>query len=124
MTVLAAVLLPALLLTLALVVDGAGHARAISQADSTAAEAARAAHTALDTRGATITVDPDAAIAAARTYLARRGHTGTVRLTSSDTVTVTVTVTTPAVIGLLGTTYTATGTATAQLSVGASDPGD
>lgn len=116
-TVLAAVLIPALLLVIALVVDGAGQLRAISRADAVAAEAARAAQTALDTRGRTVTVDPAAAVAAARSYLDQAGHTGRITVSSPDTVTVSVTVTIPAAIGLAGPTHAATGTATARLGV-------
>lgn len=116
-TVLAAVLIPALLLVIALVVDGAGQLRAISRADALAAEAARAAQTALDTRGRTVTVDRAAAVAAARSYLDQAGHTGRITVSGPDTVTVSVTVTVPAAIGLAGPTHTATGTATARLGV-------
>lgn len=122
-TVLVAVLVPALLLVVALVVDGAGQLRAISRADAVAAEAARAAQTALDTRGETIVVDPAPAATAARSYLAQAGYRGTVAITGSHTVEVTVTVSYRAVFGLGGPHHTATGTATAQLGVGTSPPG-
>ncbi|MFD2400008.1 hypothetical protein ACFSVJ_28895 [Prauserella oleivorans] len=72
---LIAVLVPALLFMLALVVDGAGQLRATARADAIAAEAARAAQTALDTRGATVVVDPAAAVAAAHSYLSAAGRT-------------------------------------------------
>ncbi|WP_034274356.1 pilus assembly protein TadG-related protein [Haloechinothrix halophila] len=121
-SVMVAVLVPALLLMIALVVDGAGQLRAISRADAVAAEAARAAQTALDTRGATVTIDTNAAVAAARSYLAQAGHTGRVSVTGPDTVTVSVSVTVPAAIGLGGPTHHATGTATARLGV-AQPPG-
>lgn len=117
-TVVAAVLVPALLLVIALVVDGAGQLRAISRADALAGEAARAAQTALDTRGSTITIDTSAAVGAARSYLDQTGHTGTVTVTGPDTVRVAVTVTVPAAFGLGRPTHTATGTAIARLGVG------
>jgi len=56
-TVPAAVLAAALLLVLALVVDGGARLRATSRADSLAAEAARAAVSAVDLRGPTVVVD-------------------------------------------------------------------
>lgn len=117
-TVVAAVLVPALLLMVALVVDGAGQLRALSRADTTAAEAARAAETALDTRGRTVRVDTDAAVAAARAYLDQAGHPGSVRVVGPNAVRVSVTVSVPTVFGLGGSTHTATGTATARLGVG------
>lgn len=122
-TVLVAVLVPALLLVVVLVVDGAGQLRTISRADALAAEAARAAQTAVDTRGETIVVDTASAVATARSYLAQAGYSGTVTITGPDTVRVTVTVSDPAVFGLGGSSHTATGTATAQLGVGTSTPG-
>lgn len=122
-TVFVAVLVPALLLVVALVVDGAGQLRTISHADALAAEAARAAETAVDTRGATITVDAASAAAAARTYLAQTGEPGTVTITGPNTVHVAVTVSTPAMFGLGGPNHIAVGTATAELGVGTSPPG-
>lgn len=122
-TVLVAVVVPALLLVVALVVDGSGQLRTISRADAIAAEAARAAQTAIDTRGETIVVDTASAATVARSYLAQAGHHGTVTITGPDTVQVTVTVSQEAVFGLGGPTHTATGTATAQLGVGTSPPG-
>lgn len=121
-TVMMAVLVPALLLMVALVVDGAGQLRALSRADALAAEAARAAETALDTRGSTLTLDTHAAVAAARTYLDQTGHPGRVTITGPDTVTVSVTVTVPAVFGLTGPSHRATATASARLAV-AEPPG-
>lgn len=122
LTVMMAVLVPALLLMVALVVDGAGQLRALSRADAVATEAARAAQTALDTRGSTLTLDTHAAVAAARSYLDEAGHPGQVTITGPDTVTVQVHVTVPAVFGLAGPAHRATGTATARLAV-AEPPG-
>ncbi|MFC4004937.1 hypothetical protein ACFS2C_23475 [Prauserella oleivorans] len=115
---LIAVLVPALLFMLALVVDGAGQLRATARADAIAAEAARAAQTALDTRGATVVVDPAAAVAAAHSYLSAAGENGEVSVIGPRTVRVTVTIAAPAAIGLIQSTHHATGTATAELGIG------
>jgi hypothetical protein len=117
-TVLAAVLALALLACLALVVDGAGRLRALSRADAVAAEAARAALSALDTRGRTLRLEPAAATRAARGYLVRAGYPGTIHITGPTTVTVTVTIHHPAVLPVFGGAYTLTGHAAAQLGVG------
>jgi hypothetical protein len=117
-SVIAAVLVPALVLILALVVDGSGKMRAMSRADALAAEAARAAETAVDTRGTTVGIDVNTAVATARSYLQSAGFPGEVTVANARTVNVTVTVDEPAVIGLLGSHYHATGTATAELGVG------
>lgn len=118
-SVFAAVLIPALLLVLALVVDAADKTRAIVHADALAAEAGRAAASAVDTRGTTITINAAAGTAAAQQYLAATGHTGTVDW-APGTVRVTVSDTQPAVIGLLGSSWHVTGTATISLAVGTS----
>jgi len=89
-----------------------------SRADVLAAEAARAAETALNTRGQTVTVDPVDAQTAARQYLAAAGVTGTVTITSPTLVIVTVTVDRPALFSLLGPTYHAIATKGAVLVVG------
>jgi hypothetical protein len=117
-SVFAAVLVPVLLLSIALIVDGADRARAIEHADAIAAEAARTAATAVDTRGQAVIVDRAAGSAAAQGYLAATGHTGNVTWTPDGRVRVTVAHTEPAVIGLLGPTWQVTGTATAGLGVG------
>jgi hypothetical protein len=119
MSVFAAVLIPALLLVLALVVDAADKTRAVVHADALAAEAGRAAASAVDTRGTTLTVNAAAGTAAAQEYLAATGHTGTVDWTPSA-VRVTVAYDQPAVIGLLGSSWHVTGTATVSLTVGTS----
>lgn len=115
-TVFVAILIPALLLVIGLVVEGATQLRTISRADAVAAEAARAAETALDTRGRAVTVHTPTAVAAAAAYLDQAGHPGRIQVTGPDIVTVSVTVTLPSALGLSG-PHTATGTATARLGV-------
>ncbi|TCO61096.1 hypothetical protein [Actinocrispum wychmicini] len=122
-SVMAAIFFSAALLVLAVVVDGTGRMRAISRADAIAAEAARAAVSAVDTRGGSITVDARAAVAAARDYLAQARTPGSVDIDGTRTVHVTVTFDEPARIGLLHARYHVTGTATAQLGVGTRDTG-
>lgn len=114
-SVLVAVLVPCLLLLCALLVDGADRLRVRARADAVAAETARSALTALDTRHTTITLEPAEATSAARRYLAATGHTGTVSLQGPSSVAVTVTYTEPAAIGLLWDVHTVTGHATATL---------
>ncbi|NKQ51991.1 hypothetical protein HFP15_03740 [Amycolatopsis sp. K13G38] len=120
-SVMVAVLVPALLLVFALVVDGSARLRAIARADAVAAEAARAANTAVDTRSSNVGVDTVHAARTAADYLARAGHPGQVTITGPRAVRVTVTVTEPTTIGLLGGSAQATGTALAQLGVGTRD---
>jgi Flp pilus assembly pilin Flp len=103
---------------LALVTTVHGLNDAQSRADALAAEAARAAETAINTRGATLAVDPVDAQTAARQYLAAAHATGAVTITSPTTVTVTVTVDRPALFSLPGPTYHATATKNAVLVVG------
>lgn len=122
-SVMVAVLVPALLLALALVVDGGARLRAIARADALAAEAARAAGTAVDTRGPTVRVDTTSALRSAQDYLARAGHPGQVTIAGARAVRVTVTVTEPTPIGLLGGSIQATGTALAELGVGTRNGG-
>ncbi|MFI7008849.1 hypothetical protein [Streptomyces sp. NPDC050145] len=87
---------PLILLAGLLTVDAFGALRARENADALAIEAARAAQQAVDldslipSKG--VRVDPGDASAAARTYLARSGARGTVRVADGGrTVTVTVT---------------------------------
>jgi Flp pilus assembly protein TadG len=122
-TVLVAALLPALLLVFALVVDGTDQLRVQSRADAIAAEAARAAGTAVNTRGATVDLDPAAARHAAQSYLAARGHSGSILLSPGGTVRATATHSEPAAIGLLSPTVEATGEATVTVGVGTSTGG-
>ncbi|MEV0700045.1 hypothetical protein AB0I53_19355 [Saccharopolyspora sp. NPDC050389] len=122
-SVLVAVLVPCLLLVFALLVDGADRLRVLARADAVAAEAARAALTALNTRGTTLSLDSHSATAAARRYLADTSHTGTVTLDGATTVRVTVTFSEPAKIGLLWPSHTVTGHATAALATGTHSAG-
>lgn len=85
----------ALLGIIGLAIDGGGKLRATERADAVAMEAARAAGQAIDpasaVNGAGIRVDPEAAQAAAQSYLARAGSQGTTTL-SADRTQLTVTV--------------------------------
>ena len=119
-TVFAALAAIGLLLMVGLVIDGAGRLRAAGRADRIAAEAARAATEAANTRGATITLDPDAAVAAAQAYLSGEGVTGTVALVGARTVQVTATVTGHDLLLSLagGGAYALTRTERASLAVG------
>ena len=121
-SLLVAVLLPCLLLVLALVVDGADRMRALARADAIAAEAARAALTALDTRGPQVAVDHGQARQAARHVLTTGRHQGEVRF-DGRAVVVSVRHTEPALIGLLGPAHHVTGHAEAQLGLGTNSPG-
>ncbi|WP_427168840.1 TadE/TadG family type IV pilus assembly protein (plasmid) [Streptomyces sp. C1-1] len=95
-TVFVAVCVLALLAIIGLAVDGGGTMRAVERADYLAGEAARAGGQAIDPTdaitGTAITVDPQAAAAAAQSYLASAGATGAVSI-SPDGITLTVTVT-------------------------------
>ncbi|MBT1184761.1 hypothetical protein HET69_12130 [Streptomyces sp. CJ_13] len=72
----------ALFLVAALVYDGAGKLRALTHAEGVAHEAARAGGQAIDAgkaiSGGGVSVDRNAAVSAARTYLSREGVSGTV----------------------------------------------
>lgn len=124
LTVMTAVLALALLAVAGLVVDGTGRLRAGQQATDAAQQAARAGADALDAAtlraGGPLAVDPAAAAATSREYLAAAGYTGTVAVTGPTTLRVSVTVHRPtAILGLIGIdSYTATGTATADLEHG------
>lgn len=117
-SVIVAVLVPALLLVFALVVDGSARLRVIARADALAAEAARAANTAVDTRSPAVSIDTTTAGRTAADYLARAGYPGQVSVAGPRAVRVTVTVVESTPIGLLGGTAEATGTALAELGVG------
>ncbi|MFD7919581.1 hypothetical protein ACFV3R_10190 [Streptomyces sp. NPDC059740] len=79
----------------ALVVDGGGKLRALNNAEGVANEAARAGGQAIDAgkaiSGEGVTVDRNAAVAAARSYLAHAGVSGSVRV-SDDGASLEVTV--------------------------------
>lgn len=119
MTAFAAATLGLLLLIFSFVIDVHGQLQIAARAQALANEAARAALTAIDTRGTVPKVDRAAALAAAHDYLAAAGSPGAVTITGDDTVRVVVTIDEPAVLGLLGARYRATGTADARLHTGA-----
>ncbi|MFC0429921.1 hypothetical protein [Kutzneria buriramensis] len=112
---------PVALIVLALVVDGGGKARAISRADNIAEETARAGTTGVNIgalgQGSGQVLDANAAVAAARTYLAAAGVPGTVAVEDGNRLTVTVTISQPTVLlGMIGVDqWTVTGHGTAQL---------
>lgn len=97
-----------LVVLIGLVADGGAKLRATQQADSTAAEAARAGGQALNlaqvVAGDGARVDRTLAVAAARDYLAAAGASGTVIVDPSNAqLVVTVTDTAPtAFLGLIG----------------------
>jgi len=123
-TVFAALAGLALLLMTGLVVDGAATLRASARAEQVAAEAARAAAQAADTRGTAIRIDQPAATRAARAYLAAAGVGGRIRFTGPGTVEVTTTVHGRyLILGVLGAAgYTRYGTARVTLAVGGTPP--
>ncbi|TDB90998.1 hypothetical protein E1264_03085 [Actinomadura sp. KC216] len=93
----------ALLAAAGLVVDGGAKLRAARQASAVAEEAARAGAGRIDrdrayTRGGRFVVDRNAAVSAARAYLASSGNTGSVTITSGQRIRVTVTITEPTVL--------------------------
>lgn len=75
----------AILMVMGLLVDGGGALNAANRATSLAQEAARTAGQQIDPaqaiEGTAITIDPDAAAAAAQDYLAAAGVQGTVTVT-------------------------------------------
>ncbi len=124
LTVFTAVLAFALLVMAGLVIDGTGKLRAARQANAIAEEAARAGADSLNAAavrsGAPITVDPTAAIAAARAYLVAAGVQGTVSAAGATRIAVAVTIHRPtAILGLVGVdSWTVTGHASANLESG------
>ncbi|GGM23794.1 TadE/TadG family type IV pilus assembly protein [Dactylosporangium sucinum] len=122
-TVWFAILVPAFLSLVGLIVDGGGKVRALQRADNIAAEAARAGgqaiRGALAIDGGAKEIDPTLAVAAVQAYLgALEGVTGTVTIDSAQTLSVTVTVTyDPILLDVFagGGTATVTGRATATL---------
>jgi len=121
-SLLAVVLAFAVLAMIGLSVDGGGKVRAAERADNIAAEAARAAGQAILTpqaiQGGAKVIDPSAAVAAARQYLATAGVRGAVTVSDDRThVTVTVTIIYRTVfLELIGiNTFTVTRHATAVL---------
>lgn len=99
-----------------MLVDGGARLRATTQADTYAAEGARAAAIAIGPSPQGGQADVAAAVAGANTYLSRAGVSGTVTVTGPARVTVTVTVTASGPI--TGMTFSVTRAHTAQLQVG------
>ncbi|AFR34596.1 Tad domain-containing protein [Arthrobacter sp. Rue61a] len=107
-----------LLIMVGLVVDGGGQVNAKDQANSVAQSAARAAVVNIsDATGGTPVIDTASAQAAAQTYIAAAGKTGTVTINGNN-VTVTVTSNYQTVfLSLAGiNTLTGSATSTAQLA--------
>jgi Flp pilus assembly protein TadG len=114
------ILIPGLLLIVGLAVDGGAKVAALQRADAVAEEAARAGGQALDVAAALngdVRIEPEAAVDAARDYLARSGVQGTVDVIDGHTLRVSTTLTQPtAFLGLMGIdTFTVHGTGTAGL---------
>lgn len=129
LTLFTAITVIGLLVALGFIVDAGQKLQAGQQARAIAEEAARAgagqvSRSAAYARGGTFTVDPAAAAAAARAYLARTGHAGTVTVTGDRTIEVTVTITEPAVFtAIIGISQvSATQAATADLFQGITRP--
>jgi len=122
-TLLLVVAVLGLFAAVGLVVDGAGKVRALQRADDVAAEAARAAGQALDpaaaVQGRRGGVEPVAAAAAARAYLAAAGVTGTVTVTGGRVRVTTTVVYRPVLLAAAGAAgITVHGTAEARLVSG------
>ncbi|MGV2915601.1 pilus assembly protein TadG-related protein [Streptomyces alfalfae] len=87
MSLFALVTVVALLAVAALVIDGGGKLRARTHAEGVAFEAARAGGQAVDAgkviSGQGVSVDRNAAVAAARAYLSRADATGSVQVTGN-----------------------------------------
>lgn len=110
----------AMLAVIGLAIDGVRAAQGRVNAESIAAEAARAAGQSLDAaqlRRGVAAVDPARAVAAARDYLADAGVTGTATVRGPQLIEVQVTTTQPTVLlGLIGIAETTShGTAVAHL---------
>jgi hypothetical protein len=128
-TVFFAVAVVAVLVLIGLIVDGGGKIRAIQRADALAAEAARAGGQAIALppaiAGKPPTLEPAAAAAAARAYLAGNGATGSVTVAPGGRrLDVEVTGSSPTVfLGLIGiATITVRGKASAVLVRGIQGP--
>ena len=106
-----------LLIMVGLVVDGGGQVNAKDQANSVAQSAARAAVVNIsDATGGTPVIDSARAQAAAQTYIAAAGKTGTV-IINGNNVTVTVTSTYQTVFLSLAGINTLTGSATSTAQI-------
>lgn len=124
-SLLIAVVVPALLFLVAAVVDGGGQVRALQRADNIAAQAARTAGQQIDfpqaVTGGIKVVDPQRATVAAEQYLRAAGASGTVTI-SPDRQNITVTaqiVYQPIMLGAFGRgPVTVGGQSTAQLVTG------
>ncbi|MBB5869616.1 Flp pilus assembly protein TadG [Allocatelliglobosispora scoriae] len=119
-----AIIAPAWMAIVSLVIIGGGRVRAHEKAYNIAAEAARAAGQAIDPGSAILgqpkRINPGLAVTAAQNYLRAAGATGTVVVDSNQMLTVTARVTYNNPIGLSpigGPTWTAIGKATATLVV-------
>lgn len=125
-TIFVAIMAPAWIAMLGLVIVGGGRVRAHQRADNIAAEAARTAGQAIDPdeaiRGRAKVIDPALARIAAQSYLDAVDATGTVTVNPAGTevtVTATITYTNPSGLEFLGgATWLATGEATATLLIG------
>lgn len=110
-----------LILIIALAVDASGAVHTQQRARNVAAQAARAGAEQIDTaaamQGAGASTDPAQAAAAAQTYLAAAGVSGSASVTSGTTLTVTTTDTYPTLfLSIIGiNSITVHGTGTAQL---------
>lgn len=131
-TVFVAISVVALIGIIGVAVDGGSKMRATERADYIAGEAARAGGQAIDPadaiNGTAITVDPQAATAAARAYLRSADATGTVSISSNGKrLTVTVTgayeTTFLSAVGIGSLPVTGHGTATLLHGVTAPDEG-
>ena len=106
-TLFVAVAMVGLLAVIGLIVDGSRAVQATENADAIAQEAARAGGQAVDpaaiAAGGQIAVTPEAATAAAQTYLASAGVTGEVTVIDGETLVVTVTIIQPTIfLGAIG----------------------
>ncbi|SNX88481.1 hypothetical protein SAMN06272735_8932 [Streptomyces sp. TLI_55] len=132
-TVFVAACVIALIGIIGVAVDGGSKMRATERADYIAGEAARAGGQAIDPAdaitGKAVTVDPQAATAAAQAYLGSAGATGTITV-SGDGKTLTVTVTSTydtkflSAVGIDSLAVTGHGTATLLHGVTAPDEGN
>lgn len=125
-TIFFAIIAPAWIAMLGLVVVGGGRIRAFQRADNVAAEAARAAGSAIEpssaVQGGPKVVDPTRARTAALAYLTAAGATGSVTVSADQlhlTVTAVINYANPSGLQFIGgATWQATGVATATLLVG------
>jgi Flp pilus assembly protein TadG len=125
-TIFFAIIAPAWIAMLGLVVVGGGRIRAFQRADNVAAEAARAAGSAIQAstavQGGPKLVDAAKARTAALDYLRAAGATGTVTVSADQlhlTVTAVINYANPSGLEFIGgATWQATGVATAALLTG------